>query len=232
MRALNRRVERVFNPNRKEHHWAGGSWRGTVDQPGSAIAREQMTRFFTFILAVVMVSGGVSFAFAQAQPRYIVSPFAPFFNYGSRSSGPIPRTIVDFQSNYAPGTIYIDTTERRLYVVTGRGQAIRYGIGVGRDGYGWAGALRVSAKREWPNWFPPAEMLARRPDLPRFMPGGLENPLGARALYLGSTLYRIHGSNEPDTIGQAVSSGCFRMTNDDVIDLYNRVSVGATVIVR
>jgi lipoprotein-anchoring transpeptidase ErfK/SrfK len=142
------------------------------------------------------------------------------------------RTVVDFQSSYAPGTIFIDTTERRLYLVTGRSQAIRYGIGVGRDGFGWAGALRVSAKREWPNWFPPAEMLARRPDLPRFMPGGLENPLGARALYLGSTLYRIHGSNEPETIGQAVSSGCFRMTNDDVIDLYNRVSVGATVIVR
>src|SRR5439155_4848689 len=137
------------------------------------ITREQMTRFSTFILAVVMVSGGVSSAFAQAQPRYIVSPFAPFFNYGGRSSsGPIPRTVVDFQSNYAPGTIYIDTTERRLYLVAGRGQAIRYGIGVGRDGYGWAGALRVSAKREWPNWFPPPEMLARRPDLPRFMPGG------------------------------------------------------------
>jgi hypothetical protein len=120
-----------------------------------------MTRFSTFILAVLMVSGGVSFAFAQ-QPRYVVSPFAPFFNYGSRSSGPIPRTVVDFQSNYAPGTIFIDTTERRLYLVTGRSQAIRYGIGVGRDGYGWAGALRVSAKREWPNWFPPAEMLGVR----------------------------------------------------------------------
>jgi lipoprotein-anchoring transpeptidase ErfK/SrfK len=189
-------------------------------------ARKQMTRFSTFILAVVMISGGVSFAFAQqAQPRF-VSPFAPFFNFGNRSSGPIPRTVVDFQSSYAPGTIFIDTTERRLYLVTGRSQAIRYGIGGGRDGFGWAGALRVSAKREWPNWFPPAEMLARRPDLPRFMPGGLDNPLGARALYLGSTLYRIHGSNEPETIGQAV------MTNDDVIDLYNRVSVGATVIVR
>ena len=200
---------------------------------GLTNARKQMTRFSTFILAVVMISGGVSFAFAQqAQPRYVVSPFAPFFNFGNRSSGPIPRTVVDFQSSYAPGTIFIDTTERRLYLVTGRSQAIRYGIGVGRDGYGWAGALRVSAKREWPNWFPPAEMLARRPDLPRFMPGGLDNPLGARALYLGSTLYRIHGSNEPETIGQAVSSGCFRMTNDDVIDLYNRVSVGATVIVR
>jgi lipoprotein-anchoring transpeptidase ErfK/SrfK len=196
-------------------------------------AREQMMRSSSFILAVVMVSGWVSFAFAQqAQPRYVVSPFAPLFNFGNRSSGPIPRTVVDFRSNYAPGTIFIDTTERRLYLVTGRSQAIRYGIGVGRDGFGWAGALRVSAKREWPNWFPPAEMLARRPDLPRFMPGGLDNPLGARALYLGSTLYRIHGSNEPETIGQAVSSGCFRLTNDDVIDLYSRVSVGATVIVR
>ena len=112
------------------------------------------------------------------------------------------------------------------------GLAIRYGIGVGRDGYGWSGVHRVSAKREWPNWTPPSQMLARRPDLPRFMPGGLDNPLGARALYLGSTLYRIHGSNEPETIGQAVSSGCFRMINDDVIDLYDRVSVGATVIVH
>src|SRR5712672_2037078 len=128
-------------------------------------ARKQMTRFSTFILAVVMISGGVSFAFAQqAQPRYVVSPFAPFFNFGNRSSGPIPRTVVDFQSSYAPGTIFIDTTERRLYLVTGRSQAIRYGIGVGRDGYGSAGALSVISKREWPNWFPPVDMLARRPD--------------------------------------------------------------------
>jgi lipoprotein-anchoring transpeptidase ErfK/SrfK len=192
-----------------------------------------MKRFSTFILSVVMLASGTAFAFAQlAEPRYVVSPLARFFDPGDRSSGPIPRTVVDFQSNYAPGTIYIDTTERRLYLVTGRGQAIRYGIGVGRDGYGWAGVHRVTAKREWPNWTPPSEMLARRPDLPRFMPGGLDNPLGARALYLGSTLYRIHGSNEPETIGQAVSSGCFRMVNDDVIDLYNRVPVGATVIVK
>ena len=178
-----------------------------------------------------MVSGAISFAFAHNQDTSSVLS-VPSLILAGRSSGPIPRTLVDFQSNYTPGTIYIDTTKRRLYLVTGRGQAIRYGIGVGRDGYGWAGALRVSTKREWPNWFPPSEMLARRPDLPRFMPGGLDNPLGARALYLGSTLYRIHGSNEPETIGQAVSSGCFRMTNDDVIDLYNRVSVGATVIVK
>ena len=113
-----------------------------------------------------------------------------------------------------------------------QGQAIRYGVGVGRDGFDWRGVRRVTAKREWPSWTPPAQMLVRRPDLPRFMPGGLDNPLGARALYLGSSLYRIHGSNEPETIGQAVSSGCFRMLNEDVVDLYNRVSVGATVIVR
>jgi lipoprotein-anchoring transpeptidase ErfK/SrfK len=188
-----------------------------------------MTRFSTFFLAVVTVASGTTFASAQ-QERYVVNP--RFFYFGESRSGPIPRTLVSFQSNYTPGTIYIDTSERRLYLVTGQGQAIRYGIGVGRDGFGWGGVHRVTAKREWPNWIPPAEMLARRPDLPRFMPGGLDNPLGARALYLGSTLYRIHGSNEPETIGQAVSSGCFRMVNDDVIDLYNRVPVGATVIVK
>jgi lipoprotein-anchoring transpeptidase ErfK/SrfK len=189
-----------------------------------------MIRFSTFILAIVIVAIGATVALAQ--PRDGVSPFGGFFGRLDRSSGPIQRTVVGFQSNYAPGTVYIDTSERRLYLVLRPGLAIRYGIGVGRDGYGWSGVHRVSAKREWPNWTPPSQMLARRPDLPRFMPGGLDNPLGARALYLGSTLYRIHGSNEPETIGQAVSSGCFRMVNDDVIDLYNRVSVGATVIVR
>ena len=126
----------------------------------------------------------------------------------------------------------IRSGERRLYLVLGSGQALRYGIGVGRDGFGWSGVKRISAKREWPAWTPPAQMLRRRPDLPRHMAGGLDNPLGARALYLGSSLYRIHGSNEPETIGQAVSSGCFRLTNEDVIDLYERVPVGATVIVQ
>ena len=114
----------------------------------------------------------------------------------------------------------------------GNGQALQYPIGVGRIGFTWNGVTRVSAKREWPSWTPPAEMRRRRPDLPRHMAGGMDNPLGARALYLGSTLYRIHGSNEPETIGQAVSSGCFRMSNEDVVDLYNRVPVGATVIVQ
>ena len=131
---------------------------------------------------------------------------------------------MSFTGNYAPGTIYINTAERRLYLVLGNGQALRYGIGVGRDGFRWSGTHRISAKKEWPSWTPPAQMLRRRPDLPRHMPGGIDNPLGARAMYLGSTLYRIHGSNEPETIGQAVSSGCFRMTNEDVTDLYSRVS--------
>jgi lipoprotein-anchoring transpeptidase ErfK/SrfK len=146
-------------------------------------------------------------------------------------SGPIGRQTVNIGTRERPGTIIINTSERRLYYVTGNGQAIRYGIGVGRLGFTWAGVKTVSAKKEWPAWTPPPQMLRRRPDLPRFMRGGMENPLGARAMYLGSSLYRIHGSNEPETIGQAVSSGCFRMTNEDVVDLYNRVRVGAKVIV-
>ena len=150
----------------------------------------------------------------------------------AQPANPVPRSTVMFPGDYKPGTIVISTRERRLYLVTGNGQAIRYGIGVGRDGFRWGGVHRVTAKKEWPSWTPPAQMLKRRPDLPRFMKGGPDNPLGARALYLGSTLYRIHGSNEPETIGQAVSSGCFRMVNDDVVDLYDRVNVGATVIVR
>jgi lipoprotein-anchoring transpeptidase ErfK/SrfK len=149
----------------------------------------------------------------------------------SMGAGPVTRATVSFPGNHAPGTIVINTKERRLYFITGEGRALRYGIGVGRLGFQWAGVHRISAKKEWPSWTPPAQMLRRRPDLPRFMKGGVDNPLGARAMYLGSSLYRIHGSNEPETIGQAVSSGCFRMTNDDVIDLYNRAKVGAKVIV-
>jgi lipoprotein-anchoring transpeptidase ErfK/SrfK len=152
-----------------------------------------------------------------------------FFHSGV---SPIPRETVMYPTHYAPGTIVINTAERRLYLILGGGEALRYGIGVGRDGFRWGGVHRISAKKVWPAWTPPRQMIARRPDLPRHMVGGIENPLGARALYLGSTLYRIHGSNEPETIGQAVSSGCFRMTNEDVTDLYNRVSVGATVIVK
>lgn len=141
------------------------------------------------------------------------------------------RQEVAYNGPHRAGTIVIDTPSKFLYLVQDNGRALRYGIGVGRPGFEWAGLKSVTRKAEWPDWTPPAAMLKRRPDLPRFMPGGPENPMGARALYLGSSLYRIHGTNEPHTIGQAVSSGCIRMTNDDVTDLYNRVRVGMRVIV-
>ena len=143
----------------------------------------------------------------------------------------IPRETVYYDGKYAPGTIVISTAERRLYYVMPNGQAVKYGVGVGRPGFEWSGTKTISQMKEWPAWTPPAQMLRRRPDLPRHMVGGPENPLGARAMYLGSTLYRIHGSNEPETIGQAVSSGCIRMTNEDVMDLYTRARVGTRVVV-
>jgi lipoprotein-anchoring transpeptidase ErfK/SrfK len=139
------------------------------------------------------------------------------------------RQEVAFTGRQRPGTIVIDTTGKHLYLVQSGQRALRYGIGVGRPGFAWSGLKTVSRKAEWPDWTPPSEMLARRPDLPRHMAGGPANPLGARALYLGSSLYRIHGTNEPTTIGQSVSSGCIRMMNDDVIDLYERVPVGTRV---
>jgi lipoprotein-anchoring transpeptidase ErfK/SrfK len=141
------------------------------------------------------------------------------------------RQEVGYDGPESPGTIIINTQERLLYLVEGPGRALRYGIGVGRPGFTWSGVHRISEKREWPDWIPPDEMLKRRPDLPRHMSGGPDNPLGARALYLGSTLYRIHGSNEPWTIGTQVSSGCIRMRNEDVIDLYERVKIGTKVVV-
>jgi lipoprotein-anchoring transpeptidase ErfK/SrfK len=144
---------------------------------------------------------------------------------------PAPRELVNFSGPQKPGTLIIDTTERRLYYVLPDQQAIKYAVGVARPGFEWTGVEHIASKREWPDWTPPSEMIERRPDLPRHMAGGIDNPLGARAMYLSGTLYRIHGSNEPDTIGQAVSSGCIRMTNDDVVDLYDRAKVGATVIV-
>ena len=141
------------------------------------------------------------------------------------------KQMVSYDGRESPGTIVIDTNEKFLYLVEAGGKALRYGIGVGKPGFEWAGVKQITRKREWPDWTPPDEMLRRRPDLPRHMEGGPENPLGARAMYLGSSLYRIHGSNEPWTIGTAVSSGCIRMRNEDVIDLYERVRVGAKVIV-
>ena len=172
------------------------------------------------VWAGVFLSAGVAPVFASALDSQL-QPVA----------SPIQRETVQFDGRDAPGTIVVRTGERRLYFVLPGHQALRYGVGVGRPGFTWSGATHIGYKREWPDWTPPAQMLRRRPDLPRHMEGGVDNPLGARAMYLAGTLYRIHGSNEPDTIGQAVSSGCIRMTNDDVIDLYGRAKVGARVVV-
>jgi lipoprotein-anchoring transpeptidase ErfK/SrfK len=157
--------------------------------------------------------------------------------YSSRSnSSPIPRQTVSFAGNHAAGTIIVRTSERRLYYTLGNGKAIKYAVGVGREGFTWAGSNRITRMAEWPGWTPPAQMRARERRqgriLPAYMKGGPNNPLGARALYIGSTLYRIHGTNQPSTIGQAMSSGCIRMANDDVTHLYNQVKVGARVIVQ
>ena len=208
-----------------------------------------MARIFAFLVMAVSLLAAACPAQAQSNddffnffgrgnsnyrsdPNYGRGP-----NYGGGSdyygggSGPIPRAVVESPGRFAPGTIYINTAERRLYLILRNGEALRYGIGVGRDGFRWTGTHRITAKKEWPSWTPPSQMRARRPDLPRFMAGGIENPLGARAMYLGSTLYRIHGSNEPWTIGHNVSSGCIRMRNADVIDLYSRVKIGTKVVV-
>ena len=142
------------------------------------------------------------------------------------------KQVVYYRTSEAPGTIIVVTAERHLYLVQGNGRAIRYGIGVGREGFTWQGLVNITRKAEWPDWTPPPEMIQRQPYLPRFMAGGPGNPLGARAMYLGTTVYRIHGTNRPDTIGTAVSSGCFRLVNRDVADLYERVPVGTKVIIR
>jgi len=179
-----------------------------------------------FCAALAMATASPAFAEVNRFQKAL-SDFSTLF-----SEQAVPREVVRYPSSHKPGTIIVSTRERRLYFVLGHGEAVRYGVGVGREGFSWAGTKTVTNKREWPDWTPPSDMLKRRPDLPRHMEGGIENPLGARALYLGSSLYRIHGSNEPETIGAAVSSGCIRMTNRDVTDLYGRVKTGAQVIVQ
>ena len=151
---------------------------------------------------------------------------------GARMKNPVPKKVVAYDGPHKANTIIIDTSERRLYYVLGDGTAIKYGVGVGREGFQWTGTHRVTRKAEWPGWTPPPAMRKRQPHLPAYMEGGPNNPLGARAMYIGATLYRIHGSNEPWSIGQAVSSGCIRMANDDVIDLYDKVSLGTKVVVQ
>ena len=172
----------------------------------------------------------------QQQPSYEPQPAQPQLDAADDPrlqpfNPKYEKQLVNYDTKEKPGTIIIDTPDKFLFLVEGAGKALRYGIGVGKPGFMWSGVKTISAKKEWPDWTPPVEMLQRRPDLPRHMAGGPENPLGARAMYLGSTLYRIHGSNEPWTIGTNVSSGCIRMRNQDVIDLYDRVQVGARVVV-
>jgi lipoprotein-anchoring transpeptidase ErfK/SrfK len=169
------------------------------------------------------------------QPQYQVAPQIAPQTEDEGSSAELParlkRQMVSYASREAPGTIVIDTPNTYLYFVLGNGRAVRYGIGVGREGFTWAGTQSISKKAEWPDWTPPPEMIARQPYLPRQMAGGPGNPLGARAMYLGGTIYRIHGTNAPHTIGTRVSSGCIRLTNEDVADLYSRVNVGTKVVV-
>jgi lipoprotein-anchoring transpeptidase ErfK/SrfK len=197
-------------------------------------------RFMMSLLAAAFVLTGATFAAAQTsrainsqetmtiddQPGY--RPSAD----DERLPAALQRQMVFFRTTEAPGTIIVHTSERFLYVVQGNNRALRYGIGVGRDGFQWKGLLKITRKSEWPDWTPPPEMIERQPYLPRFMAGGPGNPMGARALYLGTTVYRIHGTNQPRTIGQAISSGCFRLANNEIIDLYERIPVGTKVIVR
>ena len=185
-------------------------------------------------------------ALASSTPVYVATPVhastpapapipapAPLVEPPKAADGPgaFVRQVVDYASHQTPGTVIIDTKNTFLYFVLNDAQALRYGIGVGREGFAWSGEQTVARKAEWPDWHPPVEMIGRQPYLPRFMAGGPGNPLGARAMYLGETEYRIHGTNKPDTIGKRVSSGCIRLTNEDVVNLYERVKIGAKVIV-
>jgi lipoprotein-anchoring transpeptidase ErfK/SrfK len=169
--------------------------------------------------------------FGPHRPRVHAPAYASPHDDGNEVGFDMRRQVVSYRTSEAPGTIIIDTPNTVLYFVLGGGRAIRYGIGVGREGFAWSGVKTIERKAEWPDWTPPSEMIARQPYLPRFVAGGPSNPLGARAMYLSGSIYRIHGTNAPATIGGRVSSGCIRMVNEDVIDLYNRVRVGAKVVV-
>jgi lipoprotein-anchoring transpeptidase ErfK/SrfK len=186
----------------------------------------------TLIAATAFVTQACANPFAWlGQPGMPLFGYAPPTDDGNNVRADLRRRIVDYRSNEAPGTIIIDTPSTYLYFVLPGGKAIRYGIGVGREGFTWSGVKTVERKAEWPDWSPPPEMIARSPYLPRFMAGGEGNPLGARAMYLSGSVYRIHGTNAPSTIGSRATSGCIRMANEDVIDLYNRAKVGTKVVV-
>ena len=191
-----------------------------------------MNKLSRFALAAAIAVAASAFVTpASANPfAWLGLGYVPTDN-GNQARADLKRRTVDYPTNEAPGTIIVDTASTYLYYVLPGGKAVRYGIGVGREGFTWSGTQTISRKAEWPDWTPPAEMIARQPYLPRFMAGGVTNPLGARAMYLSGTFYRIHGTNAPSTIGSRATSGCIRMTNDDVIDLYNRVQVGTKVVV-
>ena len=186
------------------------------------------------VLSLVLLAGNIAPAMAALVYDADTASWvdASTIKARSRAGSAIRKEIVDYSSNYKPGTIVIETGERRLYLVLDGGKAMKYGVGVGRDGFTWSGTHHITRKAEWPGWTPPPQMRQRVPDLPAYMPGGPDNPLGARALYIGSTLYRVHGTSEPRSIGLAVSSGCIRLTNEDVADLYDRVDVGALIVVN
>ncbi len=204
-------------------------------------------RYFPGAVGANAIAGAallwVSFASAAAAQVLGYAPAQSSFprDYVTNSTAPaddgralperLRRALVHLDTGAAPGTVIIDTANTTLYYVLGQGRAIRYGVGVGRDGFTWSGVQAISRKAEWPDWYPPAKMIARQPYLPRFVAGGPGNPLGARAMYLGASEYRIHGTNDPSTIGKFVSSGCIRMTNEDVIDLFGRVDIGTRVVV-
>jgi lipoprotein-anchoring transpeptidase ErfK/SrfK len=181
--------------------------------------------------AAVVVAASTFATQASANPFAWLGLGYSSTDNGNQVRADLRRATVNYPSNEAPGTIIVDTQNTYLYYVLGGGQAIRYGIGVGREGFTWSGVKSVERKSEWPDWTPPPEMIARSPYLPRFMAGGLTNPLGARAMYLSGSFYRIHGTNAPSTIGSRATAGCIRMANEDVIDLYDRVKVGAKVVV-
>ena len=218
----------------------------TQDLPGFRPQSRRATHSLIFagaLVASALLSGAASaqvLGYASTpqnsfpSDNVMVTPDQPALSDdGSTSVLPdrLRRAIVEINTREAPGTVIIDTGNTALYYVLGQGRAIRYGVGVGREGFTWAGTQTITRKAEWPDWHPPAEMIARQPYLPRFMAGGPGNPLGARAMYLGSSEYRIHGTNDPTTIGKFVSSGCIRLTNDDVADLFSRVDVGTRVVV-
>ena len=215
------------------HIQRGSPMTQSFDRRPSSRVASALVLVVAVLLMLAMVSiaaNAQTLGYASAQPSAYPADEVIASDEGATPER-LRRAVVAFGTAEAPGTIIIDTGNTTLYYVLGQGRAIRYGVGVGRDGFTWSGVQTISRKAEWPDWHPPAEMIARQPYLPRFMAGGPGNPLGARAMYLGTSQYRIHGTNDPSTIGKFVSSGCIRLTNEDVADLFSRVDVGTKVVV-